>query len=238
MHDKQISILMVDKNLAEAHVVQDMLTKVDGRMFSMHCAETLVAALDLMAQHQFDVALVDLSLSDSDGLETFETIRRHALTLPIVVYANYQNEALALTAVERGAQDYLIKGRMTSAALVRVLQFSVARQRNAAQPLQAPAKKAAMIGVLAAKGGVGGTTLACHMSIELGKQSGGKVLLVDLDEAAASSSFLMQTRSDYSVLDATRNLHRLDTDYWRGIVCASPHGVDVLQSPAAVGSQF
>lgn len=236
MHDKQISILMVDKNLAEAHVVQDMLTKVDGRMFSMHCAETLVAALDLMAQHQFDVALVDLSLSDSDGLETFETIRRHALTLPIVVYANYQNEALALTAVERGAQDYLIKGRMTSAALVRVLQFSVARQRNAAQPLQAPAKKAAMIGVLAAKGGVGGTTLACHLSIELGKQPGGKVLLVDLDEAAASSSFLMQIKSDYSVLEATRNLHRLDTDYWRGIVCESPHGVDVLQSPGAVGS--
>ena len=235
MHDKQISILMVDKNLAEAHIVQDMLAKVDGRMFSMHCAETLVAALDLMAQHQFDVALVDLSLSDSDGLETFETMRRHALTLPIVVYATFQNEALALTAVERGAQDYLIKGRMTSAALVRVLQFSVARQRNSGQSLLAPAKRAAMIGVLAAKGGVGCTTLACHLSIELGKQSGGKVLLVDLDAAAASSAFLMQIKSDYSVLEATKNLHRLDTDYWRGIVCESLHGVDVLQSPGAVG---
>jgi pilus assembly protein CpaE len=93
-----------------------------------------------------------------------------------------------------------------------------------------------MIGVLTAKGGVGGTTLACHLSIELGKQSGGKVLLVDLDEAAASSSFLMQIKSDYSVLEATRNLHRLDADYWRGIVCVSPHGVHVLQSPGAVGS--
>ena len=125
---------------------------------------------------------------------------------------------------------------MTSAALVRVLQFSVARQRNSVQPLQAPPKKATMIGVLAAKGGVGGTTLACHLSIELGKQSGEKVLLVDLDAAAASSAFLMQVKSDYSVLEATKNLHRLDTDYWRGIVCESPHGVDVLQSPGAVGS--
>jgi Flp pilus assembly CpaE family ATPase len=236
MHDKQISILMVDKNLADTHVVRDMLAKVDGRMFSMRCAETLVAALDLMAQHEFDVALVDLSLSDSDGLETFETIRRHAQTLPIVVYATFQNEALALTAVERGAQDYLIKGRMTPAALVRVLQFSVARQRNSAHSPLEPAKRATMIGVMGAKGGVGCTTLACHLSIELGKQSGEKVLLVDLDAAAASSAFLMQIKSDYSVVEATTNLHRLDSDYWRGIVCESPHGVDVLQSPGAVGS--
>jgi pilus assembly protein CpaE len=124
---------------------------------------------------------------------------------------------------------------MTSAALVRVLQFSVARQRNQAQAVRSPAKKAAMIGVLGAKGGVGTTTIACHLSVELGKQSGDKVLLVDLDAAAASATLLMQIKSDYTVLEATKNLHRLDADYWRGIVCASPHGVDVLQAPGVAG---
>jgi Flp pilus assembly CpaE family ATPase len=45
----------------------------------------------------------------------------------------------------------------------------------------------------------------------------------------------MQIKSEYTVLEAIKNLHRLDTDYWRGIVCVSPHGVDVLQAPGAAG---
>lgn len=234
MDERQIKILLIDKSLTEAHGVQDMLAQVDRRMFSMYCAETLVAALDLLARHEFDVGLVDLSLPDSDGLETLETIRRHAPTLPIVIYASVQNEALALKAVEQGAQDYLIKGRMTSAALVRVLQFSVARQRNQAQTVPA-VKKAPIIGFMGVKGGVGSTTIACNFSIELSKQSREKTLLLDLDAAAASSTLLMQIKSEYSVLEATKNLHRLDADYWRGVVCTTPYGVDVLQAPGAFG---
>ena len=82
-----------------------------------------------------------------------------------------------------------------------------------------------MIRVLAAKGGVGSTTLACHLSIELGKQSGGNVL-VDLDDAGGRVGISHAEQIDYSLLEATKNPHRLDkTDYWHGIAgCESPHG--------------
>ena len=92
-----------------------------------------MAGLDALAHGEFDVALVDLTLPDSQGLATFETIQRHADRLPIVVFTGVTNEMLALTAVARGAQDYLVKGRMTPQALARVLRYSMARQLNASQ---------------------------------------------------------------------------------------------------------
>jgi DNA-binding NarL/FixJ family response regulator len=57
----------------------------------------------------FDVALIDLTLPDCQGLETFTTIQRHVPTLPIVVLAGLDNDAVALAAVERSAQDYIGK---------------------------------------------------------------------------------------------------------------------------------
>jgi DNA-binding NarL/FixJ family response regulator len=74
--------------------------------------------------------LVDLSLPDSNGLETFLTIQRHAPELPIIIVTSLDAEAVALTAVRRGAQDYLAKGSLKKDTLVRALNYAIARSRN------------------------------------------------------------------------------------------------------------
>ena len=234
MPDKQLRVLLVD-NASDAEVVRAMLQGAEGNAFVVQVAETLLAALDALARDSFDIAIVELSLADSHGLSTFETILRHAQNLPVVIHTGTANETLALAAVQRGAQDYLIKGKITGQALMRVLQYSVMRYQGMTQSATPITARARVIGVLAAKGGVGATTVACNLASELKLQSGGKVLILDLDGSATSASFLMKTESAYSIADAARNLSRLDSAFWSAVVCRSANGPDLLQSPGIAG---
>jgi pilus assembly protein CpaE len=188
-----------------------------------------VAALDALAHEKFDVALVDLSLPDSNGLETLLTVQRHAPGLPMVALTGLKSESMALAAVKQGAQDYLVKGTLTTESLVRALQYAMMRRQNSSGP--ADAQSATVVGFLGAKGGVGTTTIACHGALELQRQTKKKVLLIDLDASSASASFLMDAHSEYTIADATMNLHRLDPSFWSNLVCSTSHGVDLLQSP-------
>lgn len=234
MSGKEVSLLIVD-NAESASAIRRMLAGCDEMNVRTHSADTLVAALNALARLPFDVVLLEIALPDSDGLTTFETVRRHARGVPIVIHTGTVNEMLALTSVERGAQDYLIKGKVNSQALARVLQYSMARLRGAEHSGKPEAVDAKVSGVLGAKGGVGATTIATHLALELRRQTGGRTLLMDLDCCAKSASLLLKLESPYSLTDAATNLHRLDSAYWSGLVAQGPHGLEALQAPGAAG---
>ena len=121
MPETELKLLIVD-NADDARTVREMIESTAGPRFHIETAETLVSALNVLARHSFDVVLMELVLTDSQGLATFETIQRHSHGVPIVIHTGMANEIQALTAVERGAQDYLMKGKPGCQALVRVLQ--------------------------------------------------------------------------------------------------------------------
>jgi Flp pilus assembly CpaE family ATPase len=225
---QECKVLLIEDNPGDARLVQEMLVDAEGT-FRVQTAASLVAALDALAHEKFDVALVDLSLPDSNGLETLLTVQRHAPGLPMVALTGLKSESMALAAVKQGAQDYLVKGTLTTESLVRALQYAMMRRQNSSGP--ADAQSATVVGFLGAKGGVGTTTIACHGALELQRQTKKKVLLIDLDASSASASFLMDAHSEYTIADATMNLHRLDPSFWSNLVCGTSHGVDLLQSP-------
>jgi Flp pilus assembly CpaE family ATPase len=225
---QECKVLLIEDNPGDARLVQEMLVDAEGT-FRVQTATSLVAALDALAHEKFDVALVDLSLPDSNGLETLLTVQRHAPGLPMVALTGLKSESMALAAVKQGAQDYLVKGTLTTESLVRALQYAMMRRQNSSGP--ADAQSATVVGFLGAKGGVGTTTIACHGALELQRQTKKKVLLIDLDASSASASFLMDAHSEYTIADATMNLHRLDPSFWSNLVCSTSHGVDLLQSP-------
>ena len=227
---QECKVLLIEDNPGDARLVQEMLVDAEGT-FRVQTAASLVAALDALAHEKFDVALVDLSLPDSNGLETLLTVQRHAPGLPMVALTGLKSESMALAAVKQGAQDYLVKGTLTTESLVRALQYAMMRRQNSSGP--ADAQSATVVGFLGAKGGVGTTTIACHGALELQRQTKKKVLLIDLDASSASASFLMDAHSEYTIADATMNLHRLDPSFWSNLVCSTSHGVDLLQSPGA-----
>ncbi len=233
--EKPSRLLLVEDNAGDARLVCEMLADAENNPFQIQVAESLVGALSALSQAHFDVVLLDLSLPDSSGLETLLAVERHTAGIPIVLLTGLASESMALAAVKRGAQDYLVKGTLTPESLLRSLQYAIVRHEGNSAASATASVKAKIVGVLGAKGGVGVTTFACHYAQELKRQSEEKVLLVDLDPAAASAAFLMKAQSQYTALDASSSLSRLDEAFWKGIVATSTGGVDLLQSPGAVG---
>src|SRR5206468_3538445 len=102
----------------------------------------LEEALKHLEQTGFDVVLLDLSLPDSNGLETVVKLAQLAPTMPIVVLTGLADENVGLEAVRKGAQDYLIKGQFDGNLLSRVMRHSRERKWAEQQLKQAIAELA------------------------------------------------------------------------------------------------
>ncbi len=131
MSGEKIQVLLVEDNPTDALIVEDELTHASGSQFSVEHLVRLNEALTRLEAHHFDVVLLDLSLPDSHGFETFTRLHDAALNIPIVVLSGSDDEALAIKAVQAGAQDYLVKGRMGEDILARSIRYAIERQRAA-----------------------------------------------------------------------------------------------------------
>src|SRR5690349_24929808 len=98
-----IKILLIEDNAGDARLVQELLSEVEGQPFQLRWAPTLLQGLQYLSQSDFDVALVDLGLPDSQGMDSFQTIHQHAPELPVVVLTGLESDTLALAAVKNGA---------------------------------------------------------------------------------------------------------------------------------------
>jgi pilus assembly protein CpaE len=112
------------------------------------------------------------------------------------------------------------------------LESATDRILNAQDSGEIPTARGKVIGFLSSKGGCGATTIACHVATELQALTKKSVLLVDLDLTSGLVSFLMKTPSSYSILDALKNISRLDESLWKALLVEHKTGVSVIPAPA------
>ena len=124
-----LRVLLVEDNPAEAELVRDALSRARGERFVVEHAGRLQAGLDRLVANGFDVVLLDFSLPDSVGLETYERLRERAPWVPVVILTNLDDEETAVRAVREGAQDYLLKRELASGLLVRSIRYAIERFR-------------------------------------------------------------------------------------------------------------
>lgn len=128
MTSPTMKILLIEDDPGDRILVERALRK--GRQaFSVHHCESLADALGALSGQSFDVALLDLSLPDSFGLGGVQRIREQAADLPLVVLTGLADDQLALEALEKGAQDYLVKGSAVPEVLERTLLYAIQRQQ-------------------------------------------------------------------------------------------------------------
>jgi two-component system cell cycle response regulator len=124
-----ISVLLVEDNNGDARIVQDALTESARVRFRIERVDRLNAAVTRLAKESFDVILLDLTLPDGWGLDTFLKVRDTAPHTPIMVLTGLDDETLGIMAVQQGAQEYLVKGQVTGPLIVRCLRYALQRHR-------------------------------------------------------------------------------------------------------------
>jgi len=125
-----LRILLVEDSPSDAVLLQECLTQNDLGQFKFIHLENLAGALELLRRDVFDVLLLDLSLPDSHGSETFLRVRAAAPHLPIVVLTSVEDEDVGLEAVRQGIQDYLIKGQAYGRQTARSIRYAIERKRT------------------------------------------------------------------------------------------------------------
>ncbi|MEM9924331.1 MAG: ATP-binding protein [Cyanobacteria bacterium P01_D01_bin.50] len=130
-----VHILLIEDNLAEARLLQEFLKEASFNEFSLVHVKRLSEALDtigndICAPCLYDIILLDLTLPDSQGLQSLKPLMAHAPCLPIVVLTNTNDEQLAIEAVRKGAQDYLVKRQINPQLLVRSLRYAIERKQT------------------------------------------------------------------------------------------------------------
>ncbi|MBV9895066.1 MAG: hybrid sensor histidine kinase/response regulator [Chloroflexi bacterium] len=131
MEDAVIRVLLVEDNPGDARLIREMLRDSGPRKSTMDLsfADRLSGGLERLRSEKFDLVLLDLTLPDSSGLETFESVHSAAPSVPIVVLSGLDDEAVAVRAVQFGAQDYLVKGQVDGGAILRSMRYAIERQR-------------------------------------------------------------------------------------------------------------
>jgi PAS domain S-box-containing protein len=130
-----LNILLVEDNPGDVRLLQEILRDASSVRCQITPAMSLAAAIQQLSPVEavcFDVILLDLSLPDSQGLASFLNLHRRAANIPIVVLTGSDDETLALTAMQQGAQDYLIKGQVDSNLLLRSIRYAIERERTEA----------------------------------------------------------------------------------------------------------
>ncbi len=133
MRDGPLRVLLIEDNPGDVRLIKEMLVEAGKTNISIESADTLSAGLDLLTTGDFDAALLDLGLPDSQGLATLGKVYVRAPGIPIVVLTGQEDEAVALEAVKQGAQDYLVKGEVDEKLLVRSIHYAVERRRLLAE---------------------------------------------------------------------------------------------------------
>jgi PAS domain S-box-containing protein len=130
MEEHPVRVVLIEDNPGDIRLVIEMLTGPEMFYpFKVESAETFAQASEILSQERFDVIILDLALPDEYGLETLSRISKIAPGVPIVILSGTRDRELAVEAVQKGAQDYLVKGNMNSELLVRSLRYAIERKK-------------------------------------------------------------------------------------------------------------
>ena len=125
---RTMKVLIIEDDPLISDILKHLFTSQRNVCSVDRCVD-LSSALAWLASHPVDVIILDLALPDSAGLDTLAAVCAVAPEPAIVVMTGTDDDRVAVAAIEQGAQDYVVKGRVPPYALARVLKYANARSQ-------------------------------------------------------------------------------------------------------------
>jgi DNA-binding NarL/FixJ family response regulator len=123
-------VLLIEDDPDDRVVVRHLTSRLPDQPCDLDAVGTLAAGLQKLVDESFDAVLLDMRLPDAGGLDALREVRRACGDVAIVILTGLEDERLAHEALRSGAQDYLVKGRVTSSSIDRSLRYAVERVRG------------------------------------------------------------------------------------------------------------
>ncbi|MCI0411879.1 response regulator [bacterium] len=124
-----VRVMMIDDSESDVFLIHEILHKSLDAYFEVESYPTLGEGLKHLAETRFDIVLLDLTLPDSRGIDTFHRMSQAYPLLPVIVMSGLDDHDTVQTIIESGAQDYLVKGEISSTLLKRSILNALRRKR-------------------------------------------------------------------------------------------------------------
>ncbi|MCJ7680897.1 MAG: diguanylate cyclase [Candidatus Aminicenantes bacterium] len=124
-------LLLIEDNPGDVRLVREYLNESNVPLYSIDTAVSFGEMVKIFQQKNvhYDLVLLDLNLPDSTGLSTLTEAIRLPVRHPIIVLTDHGDEDLGISAIQHGAQDYLVKEKFSGKDLVRAIRYAIERHK-------------------------------------------------------------------------------------------------------------
>jgi two-component system cell cycle response regulator len=194
---KHTKILLIEDNPGDVRLLKEILTDVNTGQYKVVHVDCLSKGLKILSENSFDLILLDLSLPDSQSLDTFVKAHTQVPKVPIVVLTGLNDEMMAVSAVRQGAQDYLVKGEVDSNLLGRAIRYAIERQQ-----LQVELRAMSLVDELTGLYNRRGFLILAQQQLKLAQRIGKEMLLLfaDLDNMKQINDTLGHQEGDKALI--------------------------------------
>jgi len=228
---EQVHVLLIQDRPDIAILVQQILEAPASGAMRVETVDTLAKGLSRLEAGPFEAIILDLDLPGSEGLGAFHKLREKKGAAAMIVLTSVETAELALGAIQEGADEYLVKGEFTEAALARRVRYAVERSRRVATASDTPRLRSKVLGFLGVKGGTGTTTVALNIAAALARH-GKSVIALELRPDLGLFSFQLK-HSPATNLSSLCSLapEAINAAEVGKRLCTFPHGLRVLFGP-------
>ncbi len=128
-YSQNIRVLLIEDNPGDVLLIRNYVEQQEDVQFDFTITEKLSEGIAKIETEDFHIILLDLSLPDGKGIDTFVRLHYRVKDIPIVVLTGTDDEKVAMAAVSKGAQDYLVKDQLSATMLVRAMRYAIERAR-------------------------------------------------------------------------------------------------------------
>ncbi len=168
---EHVQILIIEDDYEDVEILKTLLSQHKYSLERITHAQSIGEGIACLQSpgHNIQLVILDLSLPDAQGLDTYHSIYAHCSKIPIIIHSGNIDESIAIEAVQRGAQDYLVKGKFDGHLLSRTIRYGLERHQ---QFLELQCEKQKLQTVTAA-------LMASNQQLEAMNQMLGQLAIID-----------------------------------------------------------